>query len=215
MDHLGRQRVVVYARSTNFAPTSWRSTPGTPPTPGLHVGSSGIFVRLLQGRLHDLHYRVAAINGNFDARTADAVMAFHKAQAMARTQYVDLATWRVLSTPKRPVARSTRWGYHFEVSLAKQLLYYVHNGKIIDILHVSTGKPSTPTIPGQFHVDLKVPGFNQDGMYYSSFFDGNRAMHGYAEVPSYAASHGCVRMPYWNAKWVYNRAPIGIFVWVY
>jgi hypothetical protein len=215
VDHLGSQRVVVHERSRNFARTSWRSNLGTPPTPGLHQGSTGPFVQLLQGRLMQLHYRVAAKNGNFDYRTADSVMAFHKVQVMARTTSVDAATWRALANPIRPVARDKSAGYQWEVNLTKQVLLYVHDGKIVDILHVSTGKPSTPTLPGRFHVYQKQPGFNEKMMYYSSFFDGNRGMHGYAEVPSYAASHGCVRMPYWNAIWAYNRAPLGVGVFVY
>jgi lipoprotein-anchoring transpeptidase ErfK/SrfK len=80
---------------------------------------------------------------------------------------------------------------------------------------VSTGKPSTPTLPGWFRVWTKQPGTNDKGMYYSSYFDGSRALHGYPEVPPYAASHGCVRMPFWDALYVYNLAPIGIGVVVH
>ena len=89
------------------------------------------------------------------------------------------------------------------------------DGEVEEIFHVSTGKPSTPTLPGNFHVWSKQGGTNRDGMYYSSFFDGNRALHGYPDVPPYAASHGCVRIPFWNALWVYDHAPIGIQVLVY
>jgi L,D-transpeptidase-like protein/putative peptidoglycan binding protein len=215
VDHLGSQRVVVYERSRHFARTAWRSNPGTPPTPGLHQGSTGLFVQLLQGRLMQLHYHVAGRNGNFDYRTADSVMAFHKVQGMVRTTYVDAATWRALADPKSLVPRVKTTGSHWEVNLTKQVAFYVVNGKVRSIFHVSSGKPSTPTFPGQFHVDQKVPGYNQKEMYYSSFFDGNRALHGYADVPPYAASHGCVRMPIWSAIWVYNHAPLGILVDVY
>jgi lipoprotein-anchoring transpeptidase ErfK/SrfK len=211
----GSQRAMVSAHGAGFSPATWRSGPVTPPTPGLREGSKGIYVRLVQARLAQLHYRIPGADGHFDFRTADAVMAFHKAQVMTRTQTVNRATWRALAAPRTPKPKDHSKGYHFEVDLTKQLLYYVHSGTIVDILHVSTGKPSTPTHPGRFHVDQKQPGFNRDDMYYSSFFDGNRALHGYAEVPSYAASHGCVRIPYWNAKWTYNRAPLGILVYVY
>jgi hypothetical protein len=215
VEHLGSQRVVVYERSRNFARTAWRSNPGTPPTPSLQQGSTGQFVQLLQGRLMDLHYHVPGRNGNFDYRTADSVMAFHKVQGMARSTYVDAATWHALADPKSMVPRVKAAGSHWEVNLSKQVAFYVVDGKVRSIFHVSSGKPSTPTFPGQFHVDQKVPGYNQKEMYYSSFFDGNRALHGYADVPSYPASHGCVRMPIWSAIWVYNHAPYGILVDVY
>ena len=215
IDHTGSQRVVVAFHSATFARTAWRSAPATPPTPSLHQGSNGLFVQLLEGRLMQLHYHTAGRNGNFDYRLADAVMAFHKVQGMARTTNVDLATWKALADPKTLRPRVTTKGSHWEVNLTKQVAFYVVDGKPSSIFHVSSGKPSTPTYPGQFHVDQKVPGYNSKEMYYSSFFDGNRALHGYHDVPSYPASHGCVRMPIWSAKWVYNHAPYGILVDVY
>ena len=50
---------------------------------------------------------------------------------------------------------------------------------------------------------------------YPSYRDGLRALHGWTDVPTYAASHGCVRIPYWNAIWVYGLADIGTRVAVY
>ncbi len=42
-----------------------------------------------------------------------------------------------------------------------------------------------------------------------------RALHGWTEIPTYAASHGCVRIPYWNAQWVYGLADYGTRVVIY
>ena len=45
--------------------------------PHLSSGSSGTFVRLLEKRLVELHYRLAGrSDGRYDFRTADAVVAF-------------------------------------------------------------------------------------------------------------------------------------------
>jgi lipoprotein-anchoring transpeptidase ErfK/SrfK len=33
-------------------------------------------------------------------------------------------------------------------------------------------------------------------------------------VPGYPASHGCIRMPAPEARWMYKRTPIGTPVWV-
>jgi lipoprotein-anchoring transpeptidase ErfK/SrfK len=80
---------------------------------------------------------------------------------------------------------------------------------VTGIVHVSTGKSSTPTRDGLFRIRYKVPGYTSKGLYYASFFDGQRAIHGWPEVPSYPASHGCVRVPYWHAKWIFAITPVG------
>ena len=40
------------------------------------------------------------------------------------------------------------------------------------------------------------------------------AIHGYASVPPYPASHGCVRVPLWAAPGLYARWPVGSIVLV-
>jgi lipoprotein-anchoring transpeptidase ErfK/SrfK len=80
---------------------------------------------------------------------------------------------------------------------------------------MSSGKPSTPTAPGSFRVYLKTPGVNSDGMVDSSYFNGGDAIHGYPEVPSYAASHGCLRVPIPDAPTIYAWVTMGTPVDVY
>jgi hypothetical protein len=185
------------------------------PLPYLSPGSSGRFVRLLEGRLVDMHYRlVGAKDGRYDFRTADAVVAFHKVQRMERSGVVNEATWRRLAGPIRPQARRTWQGFHFEVDQTKQVLYTVEDGDITNVLHVSTGAGGL-TRDGAFRVRAKLAGFSPNHLYYPSYFDGYRALHGWTEVPTYAASHGCVRIPYWNAQWVYGLADYGTPVVIY
>jgi hypothetical protein len=175
-----------------------------------------VFVELLEQRLAALHYRLAGVHDrDYDFRTADAVVAFHKVQGMSRTFSVDTATWRALADPKVPTPRRRWRGFHFEIDQTRQVLYTVEDGEITDILHVSTGKASTPTRDGLFQVARKIAGFSANHLYYPSYFDGYRALHGWTDVPTYAASHGCVRIPYWNAIWVYELADYGTRVVVY
>jgi lipoprotein-anchoring transpeptidase ErfK/SrfK len=134
---------------------------------------------------------------------------------MARVFTVDAAMWRALADPRTPRPRSDMKRFHFEVDQTHQVLYTVDGGQITNILHISTGKPSTPTPDGSFHVYSKCACLTPLGLYYPSFFNGERALHGYVDVPTYAASHGCVRIPYWNAQWVYGLAAIGTPVIVY
>ena len=187
------------------------------PLPSLSSGSHGKFVELLEDRLVELHYRLEGENdGKFDFRTADAVIAFHKVNRMARTASVDAGTWRALADPLELHPHFPSWhGLHFEVDQTRQVAFVVEDGDVTAIFHVSTGKPSTPTHDGEFRVYRKIAGYSPHRLYYPSYFDGNRALHGWPDVPTYAASHGCVRIPYWNAQWVYGLADIGTRVAVY
>jgi hypothetical protein len=189
--------------------------PRTTPLPDLHVGSDSVYVRLLEGRLLQLNYRLVKINQQFDFRTADAVMAFTKVQEMRRRSTVDAAVWKKLADPRRPRARVKSDGFHIEIDQTHQVLYTVNDGIITNILHVSTGKPSTPTNDGTFHVYKKIAGFSGSGLYYPSYFEGGKAIHGWPDVPDYNASHGCVRVPFWNAPWIFRQAPIGTKVVIY
>jgi hypothetical protein len=189
--------------------------PASPPLPSLDGGARGIFVQLLEQRLVRLHYRLTGVDERYDFRTADAVVAFRKVQGMQRVFSVNAAVWRALADPRVPQPRANAKAFHLEVDQTRQVLYTVEGGEVTSISHVSTGKPSTPTHDGSFRVFRKVAALTGGGLYWPSYFDGLRALHGYVEVPTYAASHGCVRIPYWNAKWVYRHAPIGTRVIVY
>ena len=207
------------ARASFSAPDLLRGRARTPadatPLPHLSSGSSGRFVRLLEGRLVELDYRlVGTKDGRYDFRTADAVVAFHKVQRMDRTDGVSVATWRRLADPIQPHPRRDWQGFHFEVDQTKQVLYTVEDGDITNVLHVSTGAGGL-THDGAFRVRAKIAGFSPNRLYYPSYFDGYRALHGWPEVPTYAASHGCVRIPYWNARWVYGLADYGTPVVIY
>lgn len=187
----------------------------TTPLPSLREGSRGRYVRLLERRLVELHYRLVAVDETFDLRTADAVMAFRKVQRMRRTRVADASVWRALADPVVPRPHAATTAFHIEVDQTRQVLYTVDDGAITDVIHVSTGKPSTPTYDGSFSVTRKIAGYSPHRLYYPSFFDGSRAIHGWPEVPSYPASHGCVRVPYWHARWIYGLADIGTRVLVY
>ncbi len=187
----------------------------TTPLPSLARGSTGQAVFLLERRLAQLHYLITNVNQTYDSVTGDSVMAFRKVQGLDRTWTVDATVWRRLASPLSPHPRDTGAGFHVEIDQSRQVIYTVQNGAITNILHTSTGKPSTPTHDGSFEVHRKVAGFSIGHLYYPSYFDGNRAVHGWTEVPEYAASHGCARIPYWAAIFMYDRMPIGTRVLVY
>jgi peptidoglycan hydrolase-like protein with peptidoglycan-binding domain len=208
-----RARAVLDA--DDLLPGRAATAPSVTPLPDLSSGARGIFVGLLERRLVQLHYHLAGVDQIFDHRTADAVMAFRKVQRLPRTQDVNTAVWRALGAPKLFVPRNRADGVHVEVDQTRQVLAVVKDGAVQAMIHVSTGKPSTPTRDGTFQVFSKLAGSSPKGLYYPSFFDGERAIHGWTDVPTYAASHGCVRIPYWVTLWMFAQDPIGTPVIVY
>ena len=211
----GSYRVRALLDATDLLPGRAATAPSVISLPNLSSGARGIAVAILERRLVELRYHLVGVDDVFDYRTADAVMAFRKVQGMARIQSVDAAMWRALGSPRLFVPRNHADGFHIEVDQTRQVLATVRDGEVEDIIHVSTGKASTPTRDGSFHVSSKLAGYSPKLLYYPSFFDGERAIHGWTEVPTYAASHGCVRVPYWVALWMFDRDPIGTPVIVY
>lgn len=211
----GSYRVRASLDAPDLLPGHATTAPSVTSQPDLASGAHGIYVALLERRLVQLHYHLVGVDDVFDYRTADAVMAFHKVQGMARTQIVDAATWRALGSPKLFVPRNHAGGFHIEVDQTRQVLATVSDGEVESIIHVSTGKLSTPTRDGSFHITSKLAGYSPKQLYYPSFFDGERAIHGWTDVPTYAASHGCVRIPYWVALWMFDQDPVGTPVFVY
>jgi peptidoglycan hydrolase-like protein with peptidoglycan-binding domain len=182
--------------------------------PSLRVGSRGPSVYALEQRLHELHYDLGAADGYYGIDTADAVVAFQKLHGLARTGATDARFWRALEVAHDPVPRHAGPGLHVEVSKELQVLFLVRDGQVSLILTVSTGATGNTPV-GLWHVYSKVPGYNAKEMYYSSFFVGGFAIHGYHSVPTYAASHGCVRIPIWAATHIYSLLDYGTAVYIY
>ena len=110
--------------------------------------------------------------------------------------------------------RHPKDGRHVEARLNQQVLALINGSKVERIYHTSSGAPATPTVRGKFRVYLKTPGINAKGMVDSNYFIRGYAIHGYASVPPYNASHGCLRVPVPNARSIYDWLRIGDVVWV-
>ena len=181
-------------------------------TPSLGPGSAGASAYELDRRLHELHYALGRVDAYFGQDDYDAVIAFQKLHGLARTGRVDARFWRELQGASIPQARYA--GDHVEVSKGRQVLFVVRDGKVALIVPVSTGATGNTPL-GHWRVYSRVPGFNAKEMYYSSFFVGAFAIHGYHSVPPYPASHGCVRIPLWVAVRVYSLIYYGTAVYIY
>ena len=180
--------------------------------PALGPGSAGASAYELDRRLHELHYALGRVDGYYGQDDADAVVAFQKLHGLPRTGRVDARFWGELERASIPRARYP--GDHVEVSKGRQVLFIVRDGKVALIVPVSTGATGNTPL-GHWRVYSRVPGFNAKEMYYSSFFVGGFAIHGYHSVPAYPASHGCVRIPLWVAIRVYSLIDYGTPVFIY
>lgn len=210
----GRYRAKVELTHADFLPVSTRTGRRKTPLPSLSQGARAKTVRHLEARLRRLRYRIVGVNRRFDHRTADAVLAFHKVQGMPRTKSVSEATWRRLAKPRRPKPRASRPAFHVEIDQTRQVLYVVKRGEIRFIVHTSTGAGGA-TRDGVFSVHRKIAGYSPNRLWYPSYFDGNRAVHGWPSVPTYPASHGCSRVPNWTAVWLHGLMDYGTQVRVY
>jgi peptidoglycan hydrolase-like protein with peptidoglycan-binding domain len=178
-------------------------------------GATGNAVRIMQRRLKALGY-VPGKRGTYDARTGRAVLAFRKVTGLSRTSSADHAFFRRMANGGGQFKiRYPGHGKHVEADLSRQVIALIDNGRVQRIYPTSSGKPSTPTVLGHYRFYSKTPGFNSHQMYFSNYFIGGYAIHGYFDVPTYNASHGCLRIPNADAYAVYQWVKIGDRIDVY
>lgn len=212
----GRVRVqAVHVASPELVKLRSRSVRVEVMRPRIGPGQRGPLVRLLQRGLARLHYAVPR-SGGYDAATQRAVMAWRKVSGFARNYSASPPVIRrVLAGRGNFRVRHPRDGHHVEADLSRQVLALIDRGRVRRIYHISSGAPATPTVLGRFRVYRKDAGTNAKGMVHSSYFVGGYAMHGYASVPPYNASHGCLRLPIPDAWRIFNWIRYGDVVWVY
>lgn len=168
----------------------------------------------VEQRLEALRYDVGPIDGNIDAMTNHAVMAFQKVNGMPRTgQLSEDVKARIMATNGQPpVMVPNGEPTRVEISLSRQVLFLYENGSLLKILSVSTGKSETPTPTGTFRTYRSEPGWRTSAygrLYKPQYFIGGYAIHGSMSVPAEPASAGCVRLPMNSAEWFPERVPHG------
>jgi lipoprotein-anchoring transpeptidase ErfK/SrfK len=183
--------------------------------PDLDPGSSGDAVEIFNALLRKRGYYTTD-NAAYGSHTERAVMAFRKVNGMSRS-------WNATPGNFRRIAggggefnlRHPSAGRHVEVDISRQVMVLADNGKPQHTFHVSTGSLATPSDPGGFAFYRREPGFNNVGMYYSVYYNGGEAIHGYPSVPPFPASHGCIRNPIPDSVFIYNWVELGMRIWVY
>jgi peptidoglycan hydrolase-like protein with peptidoglycan-binding domain len=204
----------------------------------LHYGDQGADVRTLQTRLRTLHYDVGGKSSYYGWDMVHAVTAFQKVQGFHRDGVASTRVWKALAHPKKVRLRHPNSGkFDVEVDLTKQILTIAKNGKVWRILDTSTGggygytgsdgNPAVAITPtGHFSVQYKQTGWQKSKLgelYYPSYFTNTGfAIHGEGDtnagsnVPSYPASHGCVRITNSSVlRYFFKVFTVGTPVWVY
>lgn len=189
---------------------SWRVS-----FPGLHAGECGNVVKGFKSAMAKMGY--ASGGGScFNGRLGREVLAYRKVNGMTRSERAGAGLVKDAFGGRGGYhVRYPDAGEHAEVPLSKQVLVLTKGDKPFAIYPVSTGKPSTPTITGHYSFYRQEPGYNAEGMYYSFYWHNGYAVHGYAEVPNYAASHGCVRTFIADQPRIYEQINYGESIFVF
>lgn len=170
----------------------------------------------IESELHRQGYHVGAVDGRIDRQSPWAVYAFQKvAQLPVNGQFRE-PEWRALIERPTVAARRPDLGPdHLEVDLTRQLLLMYRGGELAHAFHVSTGKPSTPTIRGTYTIYRKLDYRNVSNMYKPVYFYPRYAIHGYPSVPLHPASAGCVRIDDRDQDFLWPKVPIGEQIAIY
>jgi hypothetical protein len=170
-------------------------------------------VRGVQLRLSALGYLDRAdATGSTNYLTEQALLAFQGWEGLDRTGTVTGQTQVALFTAARPRPASRRPGKHIEISRDRGVLLMVEDGEVVRAVHTSTGSLGRTPV-GDFKVYAKVVyswsvPFHV-WMPWAAYFRGGIATHQSPDVPSYPASHGCVRLPEGEALRVYDFVDVG------
>jgi lipoprotein-anchoring transpeptidase ErfK/SrfK len=183
--------------------------------PSLHRGECGDVVVGFKKAMRKMGY-IANDGGCYGGKTGRGVLAYRKVNDMNRSMKAGAGlVKKVFSGKGGYEVRHPGAGEHVEAPLSKQVLVFAKGDKPFAIYPISSGKYSTPTVTGHYEFIRTEPGYNSHGMYYSWYFYGGYAVHGYNSVPHYPASHGCLRTFISDQPEIYNRIFFGedIFIW--
>jgi peptidoglycan hydrolase-like protein with peptidoglycan-binding domain len=179
-------------------------------------------------RLSELGYWTGPVDGMMDPASRQALIAFQKVERRKRAGLLTSDELIALRTARRPTPREAG-SAHVEIDLYRQVLFYVdETGQVAKILPVSTGhgrayndngqKGVARTPSGTFRVYKKINGWRRSALgllYYPSYIIGGYAIHGSQSVPTFPASHGCIRIPMFAAVEFSKLATMGMVVIVY
>jgi lipoprotein-anchoring transpeptidase ErfK/SrfK len=187
------------------------SHPAPPPPPPPVAG-----LLQMQQKLAALGFLLPSdVDGKNGPQTQTAVLAFQKWEGLGRDGVLGPKTRAALATAQHPVPITQGpSGKRAEVLLDRQVALAIDDNKVVRVLPVSTGKPSTPTPPGDFKVYSKITKWwstpFREWLLWAVPFNAGIAFHEFPEVPNIPGSHGCVREFESTAHWMYDFSVVGM-----
>ena len=187
----------------------------------LQSGSGGPEVSYLQKILRERSYPSGKIDGSFGYATLQAVYAFEKVHGLTRDGVVP--AWQMLEIARkgRPEKPNRKYHNFIDVDISRQVLFEVRDDKVIHTIPISSGNEEYYTVDGQtykahtprgdFRIERKIAGKRVSRLgtlWWPSYFTGGYAIHGSDSVPTYPASHGCIRIPRYVEKAFFYRNPV-------
>ncbi|HWC14815.1 MAG TPA: polysaccharide deacetylase family protein [Actinomycetota bacterium] len=207
-------------RLRTVQPVLWNTT--------LRAGSSGGYVTYLQKVLKSISYPAGTVNGTFGYATLQAVYAYEKTWGLVRDGVVTPQQMTRIVRDRRPPTPRREYHNFIDIDISRQVLFEVRDDKVVHTLPVSTGsgeyyesdgeRRRAVTPRGNFNITRKIKGKRVSDLgtlWWPSYFVGGYAIHGSDSVPTYPASHGCVRIPRYVEKAFWYRNPVGRPVFVH
>ena len=188
-------------------------------------GTQGEAVLALQQVLTAAGFYRYELDGIYAQRTRSAVVALHKALDLPRVEAWQGSDWEAIRNyPGPQLPQRDAQPDRVEIDLVRQLLYLVKGNRVIAIIPVSTGNGELyQNAMGKWVRAITPPGDYVFYRYYHGwrisylgklyrpwYFYGGYALHGSGQVPAEPASHGCVRVPIWDADYLAGELFIGM-----
>jgi len=118
-----------------------------------------------------------------------------------------------ITYPVNAVPQDQKPKPNITIDLNAQTLTY-QNGGTTRTFHCSTGREGYRTPKGKFTVYAKERHaisykYGNTPMPFTLWFhSAGYGIHSSTSVPNYPASHGCVRLKYEDAKWLFEQTPV-------
>jgi hypothetical protein len=136
---------------------------------------------------------------------------------------------RVVPNPTPPDGvENGRW---IEINLFEQTISVYENSQLVYATVTATGIPPLHTRPGLFQIYNKLESTPMSGSFeadrsdyyyledvpYTLYYDEARALHGayWRSFMGYKQSHGCVNLTIADARWIFDWAEVGDWVYVW
>lgn len=124
--------------------------------------------------------------------------------------------------PSKPanvnVGPNERW---IDVILSTQTVHAYEGDRLVRSFVVSTGRPATPTLTGQYRIyiklnktDMRGPGYHLRDVPYTMYYYRGYGLHGTYWHSNFGTpmSAGCVNLRTEDAKWLFGFASVGTLV---